>query len=75
MAVAAMICGFVFFSAPDSELPSPENPAEWVAQLNGDAIDLYIQDLTDEELEEWVEFSENDIYYELTTQNSDEDED
>ena len=75
MAVAAMICGFVFFPAPDSELPSPENPAEWVAQLNGDAIDLYIQDLTDEELEEWVEFSENDIYYELTTQNSDEDED
>ena len=75
MAVAAMICGFVFFSAPDSELPSPENPAEWVAQLNSDAIDLYIQDLTDEELEEWVEFSENDIYYELTTQNSDEDED
>ena len=31
--------------------------------------------LSDEELEEWMEFSENDIYYELTTQNLNEDED
>ena len=40
-----------------------------------DPLDLYIQDLTDEELEEWIEFSENDVYYELTTENLNEDED
>ena len=40
-----------------------------------DAMDLYLQDLSDEELEEWVEFSENDIFIELTTENLNEDED
>lgn len=74
LAIAAMVCGFVFFSAPQVDMPAPESNAEWVAQLNGDAMDLYIQDLTDEELEEWIEFSENDIYNELTTQNLNEDE-
>jgi len=39
-------------------------------------MDVYLQGLSDEELEEWVEFSENDIYYELTTtENLNEDED
>ena len=78
LAVAAMIFGIIFFSAPQVDLPVPDtSQVEWVAQLdeNFDAMDLYVQELTDEELEEWVEFSENDIYYELTTQNSDEDED
>ena len=40
-----------------------------------DAMDLYLLGISDEELEEWVEFSENDIYYELTTENLNEDED
>lgn len=73
---AAMICGFLFLPAtsPDNIQPSS---AEWIAQMSegADPLDLYIQDLTDEELEEWIEFSENDIYYELTTENFNEDED
>jgi hypothetical protein len=49
---------------------------DWRAQLSPgeDAMDFYIQHLTDEELEHWMEFSENDIFYELTTQNLNEDE-
>jgi hypothetical protein len=55
----------------------PSGGNEWVAQLSDDtdALDLYLQYLSDEELENWVEFSENDIFYELTTQNLNEDED
>jgi hypothetical protein len=55
----------------------PANTSEWMAQMTDDTdeMDLYLQDLSDEELEEWVEFSENDIFYELTTENLNEDED
>ena len=77
LAVAAMISGIIFFSAPQIDLPAPDtSQAEWVTQLdeNFDAVDLYAQGLTDEELEEWIEFSENDIYYELTTETLNEDE-
>lgn len=77
MAIAAMVCGFVFLTGNPTETSVQDMSVEWVAQLADDAdvMDLYIHDLTDEELEEWIEFSENDIYYELTTQNSNEDED
>ena len=75
LATAAMLCGFLFLPSthsPDSHQPSSTN---WVAQTYGsDEMDLYVQELTDEELEEWIEFSENDIFYEVTTTNLDEDE-
>ena len=64
LAVAAMLCGAVFFIGM----------LEWVAQNTTDAVELYLNDLTDDELQEWIEFSENDIYYELTTENLNEDE-
>lgn len=76
LALAAMICGMVFLtSKPDTQVESLP-VEEWMAQSTNDqdVVDLYIQGLTDEELEEWVEFSENDIYYELTTENLNEDE-
>ena len=77
LAIAAMVCGFVFFPSAPTEVAYPINTNEWVAQMTGDmdAMDLYLRDISDEELEEWVEFSENDIYYELTTENFNEDED
>ena len=77
LAVAAMVCGFIFFPSAPTEVAYPINTNEWVAQMTGDmdAMDLYLRDISDEELEEWVEFSENDIYYELTTENLNEDED
>ena len=77
MSVAAMICGIVFFTGTSAESQVQDFHAEWLAQSTSgtDVMDLYIQGLTDEELEEWMEFSENDIYYELTTENLNEDED
>jgi len=77
MAIAAMVCGFIFFPTSQPELEESASANEWLAQMSDDtdAMDLYLQELTDEELEEWMEFSENDIFYELTTQNLDEDED
>ena len=77
LAIAAMVCGIVFFPSVPAEVVYPTNTNEWVAQMTGDtdAMDLYLRDISDEELEEWVEFSENDIYYELTTENLNEDED
>ena len=77
LAIAAMVCGIVFFPSAPTEVVYPTYTNEWVAQMTGDtdAMDLYLRDISDEELEEWVEFSENDIYYELTTENLNEDED
>ena len=77
LAIAAMVCGIIFFPSAPTEVAYPTNTNEWVAQMTGDtdAMDLYLRDISDEELEEWVEFSENDIYYELTTENLNEDED
>ena len=77
LAMAAMICGFLFLPAGLSDKTEQATTVDWMAQLTPgmDAMDLYIQNLTDEELEDWMEFSENDIFYELTTQNLNEDED
>ena len=76
LAVAAMMCGVVFFSNVPKELPERGMDTGWVAlgDMGTDAMDMYVRSLTDEELEEWVEFSENDIYYELLTENLNEDE-
>ena len=77
LAIAAMVCGFVFFPSAPSEVVYPTYANEWMAQMTGDtdAMDLYLQGVSDEELEEWMEFSENDIFIELTTENLNEDED
>ena len=71
LAVAAMMCGVVFFSNVPKELPECGMDTGWVAlgDMGTDAMDMYVRSLTDEELAEWVEFSENDIYYELLTEN------
>ena len=76
LAIAAMVCGFIFFPATPTDVVEPSYENEWLAQLPAgtDAMDLYLQHLSDEELEEWMEFSENDIFYELTTENLNEDE-
>jgi hypothetical protein len=76
LAMAAMICGFLFLPVSQLEKTEQATTVDWMAQLSPgeDAMDFYIQHLTDEELEHWMEFSENDIFYELTTQNLNEDE-
>ena len=77
LATAAMICGFFFFPVGLSEKTEQPITVDWMAQMTPgeDVMDMYIENLTDEELEHWMEFSENDIFYELTTQNLNEDED
>ena len=77
LAAAALFCGFVFFPTNQPEQPETGLSAEWTALVADgmDPVDMYIRNLTDEELEEWMEFSENDIFYELTTENLNEDED
>lgn len=77
LAAAAFFCGIVFFPTHHSEQPEQSLSTEWMALVDKgmDPMDIYVQNLTDEELEEWVEFSENDIYYELTTENLNDDED
>jgi len=69
LAIAAMVCGIVFFPEAPREIPVQIHSTEWVAHNAADVVDLYVRGLTDEELQEWIEFSENDIYYELTTEN------
>jgi hypothetical protein len=74
LAIAAMVCGIVFFLGEPQEMPVEPYSTEWMAQNATDAVDLYVRDRTDQELEEWIELSENDIFYELTTENLNEDE-
>lgn len=77
LAAAAILCGVVFFPVGRTETVELNPATEWIAQVDDsmDPFDWYIRDLSDEELEDWIEFSENDIFYELTTENFTEDED
>ena len=77
LAIAAMVCGFIFFPMGETKTDAPLDTNAWIVQAMGetDAMDLYLQGLSDEELEDWIEFSENDIFYELTAQNLNQDED
>ena len=77
LAIAAMVCAFVFLPMGQTQVDTPADTSGWIAQLGGDVdpMDLYLQGLSDEELQHWIEFSENDIFYELTTENLNEDED
>ena len=77
LAIAAMVCGFIFFPMGGTKTDAPVDGNAWIVQAmdETDEMDLYLQSLSDEELEDWIEFSENDIFYELTAQNLNEDED
>ena len=74
LAIAAMLCGILFFVEVPKEVSQESLATDWIAQGETDAIELYLRDLSDDELQEWIEFSENDIYYELTTENLNDDE-
>ncbi len=68
LSAAAIWCGAMFFSpANNTETQQTEGGNEWLASVE-DPMELYLQQLTDEELETWIEFSENDIYYELANE-------
>ena len=75
LATAAMICGFLFLpNSPKEGAEQATHTAEWLAEGSSDAMDVYLSQLSDEELQDWIEFSENDIFYELTTETENYDE-
>lgn len=74
LGAAAIWCGAMFFFPTSNSEPSQTGMSnEWLA--NVDPMELYLQQLSDEELEMWIEFSENDIYYELENENEGYEED
>lgn len=66
LAAAAVLLGVVFFSVsgPSAEqLPSDSFLVSADSDYSyPDAMDQYIENMPDEELAEWVELSENDIF-------------
>lgn len=69
IAAAAMLTGVLFFvSAPEEKEQLPDAGSLMVSTqttTTGDDMEQYIMALSDEELNEWIEFSENDIFIEL----------
>ena len=60
LSAAAVWCGIVFFQHTPAE---PDiTSTEVLLASTDDPMDMYLQQLTDEELQEWMEFSENDIF-------------
>ena len=69
LSAAAIWCGVMFFFPTQSSDPVQQGIGnEWLANVE-DPMELYLQQMSDEELEAWIEFSENDIYYELMNEN------
>lgn len=66
LAAAAVLVGVVFFSGPRpaaEQLPSDSFLVSVGLDYSyPDAMDQYIESMPDEELAEWVELSENDIF-------------
>ncbi len=66
---AAMLTGVLFFSSRQLKTENRPSDSFIVATGNGisysDAIDQYVENMSDEELAEWIEFSENDIFMNL----------
>ncbi|MBQ8502510.1 MAG: hypothetical protein IJ494_09535 [Bacteroides sp.] len=75
LAAAAVFCGVWLLPTTETEdAPTYTSPTQLVAEGGADFMDTYIRQLTDEELNDWLEFSENDIYYELTSKNEEYEE-
>ena len=63
LGTAAVWCGVAFFSQTPYDVDSHTDISEWMAETDfDDPLCIYLQQLSDEELEEWIEFSENDIF-------------
>ena len=64
IAAAAMLAGIVFVLSHDRTDNAVEATSDMLAAEmgNSEAVDKWIYELSDEELEELVNFSENDIF-------------
>ena len=64
-AAAAVLLGIIFFPASQPEIEQlPSNSLIVSTNLDSysDTMDRYIEEMSDEELAEWVELSDNDIF-------------
>lgn len=64
LSAAAIWCGVLFFNhSIHTTVDSPADMAEWMAETEcDDPFCVYLHQLSDEELEEWIAFAENDIF-------------
>lgn len=69
LAAAAVLGGICFLPQTPPDDDSSFTPGAQLAAT--DFMDVYVSQLSDEELQDWIEFSENDIYYELATEKDD----
>ncbi len=69
LGAAALLAGVLFLASPPSDTNElPSNSFIVSTYLNtsySEAMDQYVEDMSDEELAEWIEFSENDIFINL----------
>ena len=75
LSAAAIWCGAMFFFPTQMSDPVQQGFENELLANVEDPMELYLQQMSDEELEAWIEFSENDIYYELITENEGYEED
>ena len=75
LSAAAIWCGAMFFFPTQTADPVQQVFENELLANVEDPMELYLQQMSDEELEAWIEFSENDIYYELITENEGYEED
>lgn len=69
IAMAAVLAGLLFAPSPDQTKPDTAAPSQMLAvetKTTTDPVDKWINELSDEELEELVNFSENDLFINQT---------
>lgn len=69
LSAAALLAGVLFLASPPSDTNEPSSNS-FIVSTNlstsySEAMDQYVEDMSDEELAEWIEFSENDVFMNL----------
>lgn len=69
LSAAALLAGVLFLASPPSDTNELSSNSLLVSThlstSYSEAMDQYVEDMSDEELAEWIEFSENDVFMNL----------
>jgi hypothetical protein len=69
LSAAALLAGVLFLASPPSDTNELSSNSFIVSThlstSYSEAMDQYVEDMSDEELAEWIEFSENDVFMNL----------
>lgn len=69
LSAAALLAGVLFLASPPSDTNELSSNSLIVSThlstSYSEAMDQYVEDMSDEELAEWIEFSENDVFMNL----------